>query len=167
MNLLIIRHAIAEDREAFAGTGQPDDQRPLTDDGIKKMKKAANGLQRAVDAIDHLATSPLTRAAQTAEIISEAYDIGGAEVVPALVPGARPDDFVEWCAPHGDKDVVAIVGHEPHLSSLAAWLTGEDAGSEIELKKGGACLIQFDRAPARGEGTLRWLLTPRLLRRLD
>jgi phosphohistidine phosphatase len=166
MNLLIVRHAIAEDREVFAGTGQPDDQRPLTDEGVKKMKKAAKGLMRAVDEIDHLATSPLTRAAQTAEIISEMYGTGGAEVVPALVPGARHDEFVEWCALHGDRDVVAIVGHEPHLSSLAAWLTGAVGGSEIELKKGGACMIGFDGAPARGAGTLRWLLTPRLLRRL-
>ncbi|MGK2962823.1 MAG: phosphohistidine phosphatase SixA [Gemmatimonadaceae bacterium] len=167
MNLLIVRHAIAEDREDFAETGQPDDQRPLTDQGKRKMKKAARGLQRAVDNIDHLATSPLTRAAQTAEIISEVFGIGGAEVVPALVPGARPEEFVEWCAPHGDRNVVAIVGHEPHLSSLAAWLTGEAGGSEIDLKKGAACLIEFDGAAARGGGTLRWLLTPRRLRRLD
>lgn len=166
MNLLIVRHAVAEDREDFAETGHPDDQRPLTDEGMRKMKKAVKGLQRAVEQIDHLATSPLTRAAQTAEIISEAYGVGGAEVVPALVPGARPEDFIEWCAPHADRDLVAIVGHEPDLSSLAAWLTGEDGGSEIELKKGAACLIEFDRAAARGEGTLRWLLPPRLLRRL-
>ncbi len=166
MNLLIVRHAIAEDREDFAETGQPDDQRPLTDAGIRKMKKVARGLQRAVDQIDHLATSPLTRAAQTAGIISEAYGIGGAEVVRALVPGASPEEFITWCVPHIDRDLVAIVGHEPHLSSLAGWLTGEDDGSEIELKKGGACFIGFDGAPARGEGTLKWLLTPRLLRQI-
>ena len=166
MKLLIIRHAIAEDREEFGKSGKPDEQRPLTRAGRRRMKEAAKGLKRAVDSIDHLATSPLVRAAQTAEIISDAWDIGGAEVIPALAPEARPEAFAEWCAQHAEKDVVAVVGHEPHLSSLATWLlTGQD-GSRIELKKGGACLIDLGPEIRSGSGTLLWLLTPRIMRRL-
>ena len=130
------------------------------------MKKAAKGLREAVDTIDHLATSPLTRAAQTADILSATYGIGGAEVIPSLVPEARPEDFVDWCAIHADKDVVAIVGHEPHLGTLVTWLLTGQNDSRVELKKGGACVIEFDGAPRGGNGTLLWLITPRLMRRL-
>ena len=45
MNFLVIRHAIAEDREAWALTGVSDDERPLTEAGRRKMKRAVRGLQ--------------------------------------------------------------------------------------------------------------------------
>lgn len=166
MKLLVVRHAIAEDREEFAATGESDDVRPLTRDGKKKMRRVAKGLRNAIDTIDHLATSPLTRAAETAEIISKAYGLGDAEVTPVLTPYARPEQFEEWCAPHVEKEVVAIVGHEPHLGSLVTWLLMGSNDPRIELKKGGACLIEFESQPARKSGTCLWLLTPRMLRDL-
>ena len=46
MKLLLIRHAIAEEREDFARTGKDDRLRPLTDEGRKKMKQAARGLRK-------------------------------------------------------------------------------------------------------------------------
>ena len=46
MKLLLIRHAIAEEREDFARTGKDDRLRPLTDEGRKKMKQAARGPAR-------------------------------------------------------------------------------------------------------------------------
>jgi phosphohistidine phosphatase len=166
MKLLIIRHAIAEDREEFAKSGKPDEQRPLTRAGRRKMKEAAKGLRRAVRTIDHLATSPLVRAAQTAEIVSDTWGIGGAEVIPALAPEARPEALAEWAAAHTGHDVVAVVGHEPHLSSLATWLLSGQSDSRIDMKKGGACLIDMGSELRPGSGTLLWLVTPRLLRRL-
>src|SRR6478672_122417 len=58
MKLLLIRHAIAEEREDFARTGKDDRLRPLTDEGRKKMKQGARGLRRCVPAFDLLAPSP-------------------------------------------------------------------------------------------------------------
>ncbi|MEO8193500.1 MAG: phosphohistidine phosphatase SixA [Gemmatimonadales bacterium] len=166
MRLLVIRHAIAMDREKFARDEEPDDQRPLTAGGAKKMKRVVKGLRAEVRALDHLATSPLTRAVQTADIVADAYGIDEPEVTPALTPDARFEDFEAWCATHEDKDVVAVVGHEPHLSSLVTWLLTSHSQSRIELGKGGACLVDFESAPCRDSGTLSWLLTPKQLRRL-
>jgi phosphohistidine phosphatase len=73
MKVLIIRHAIAEERDDFARTGKDDRLRPLTDEGRKKMKQAARGLKALVPEIDLLATSPLTRAAQTAAVLDSVY----------------------------------------------------------------------------------------------
>ena len=46
MRLLFIRHAIAEDRDEWAKSGRPDAERPLTDRGRERMRRAARGLTR-------------------------------------------------------------------------------------------------------------------------
>ena len=166
MQLLVIRHAIAMDRDEFAESGESDDHRPLTKDGVKRMRKDAKGLREIVDRIDVLATSPYTRAVETAAIVSEEFGIGPAEVSASLVPDVHFDEFERWAQLHANRDVLAIVGHEPHLSGLVTWLMMGGGDSRIELKKGGACMLSFDSAIRRGSGTLLWLLSPRQLRAL-
>src|SRR5690349_23208472 len=73
MNLLVIRHAIAEDKENFAATGRSDDQRPLTDAGRTKMRRGTQGLRTLIGKVAMLASSPLVRARETAEIRSEEH----------------------------------------------------------------------------------------------
>lgn len=164
MKLLVIRHAIAEDKAAFAKTGTSDDARPLTDDGRKKMRQVAKGLRSLVPDLDLLAASPLVRAKQTAEIVAKAYDRQIDEIVEALRPSARFADGLEWLGRHASLDGVAIVGHEPHLSEFVTWLVCGGEQSRLDLKKGGACLLTFDAKPARAGARLDWLATPALLR---
>ena len=95
MKLLVIRHAIAMDRDEFADTGEPDDRRPLTNYGAKRMRKNAKGLRTIIDKIDRFGTSPLTRAIETAEIVSEVFSIDQAELCAALVPGIAVEEFEE------------------------------------------------------------------------
>ena len=164
MDLLIVRHGVAEDKEAFAETGKSDDERPLTDKGRKKMKRAARGLRSLVPEIGLLVTSPLVRARETAEIIAAAYgmddDLGLEDV---LRPESSFDAFAEWLRPYSDRSPVCVVGHEPHLSGLATWLMSGAKESQFELGKGGACLLSFDGAPKRGDAMLCWLLTSKQL----
>jgi phosphohistidine phosphatase len=165
MRLLLIRHAIAEEREDFARTGKDDDLRPLTDEGRKKMKQSARGLRTLAPAIDVLATSPLTRAAQTAAIVDSVY--GGLDEVEIeeLTPDTTPEDFLRWLRKQ-KVDTVAAVGHEPSLGQILGWfLTGTDRRL-FAFRKGGACLLEFADEPAGGTATLLWALTPAQLRRL-
>jgi phosphohistidine phosphatase len=164
MHLLIIRHAIAEDRDDFAKTGKPDDLRPLTADGRSKMIHCAEGLREIAPEISVLASSPLTRARETAEIVADEYGIDIRATTEALVPGAPLSAFIDWIGDRADQPVVAVVGHEPHLSELATWLISGVEKSHLELKKGGACLISFKGAPKKGSGTLEWALHPSHLR---
>jgi phosphohistidine phosphatase len=166
VQLLVLRHAIAMDREEFAASGESDDRRPLTKAGAKRMRKGAKGLREIVDRVDVLATSPYARAVETAEIVSDELGIDPAEVSASLVPDVHFEEFEQWAQAHANSDVVAIVGHEPHLSGLVTWLMTGSGDSRIELKKGGACLIDFDSNIRRGSGRLVWLLTPRQLRGL-
>lgn len=165
MHLLLIRHAIAEDRDSFSKTGQEDDLRPLTSEGRYKMVQCAEGLRAIAPKISMLATSPLTRARETAEIVAEEYGMDIRATTDALRPKAAFGDFVEWIADH-DHPIVAVVGHEPHLSGLVTWLVSGLEESHMELKKGGACLLSFKGAPKKCGGTLEWALHPNHLRKI-
>ena len=167
MELLAIRHGVAEERETFAETGQDDSLRPLTKEGRSKMERVAKGLRRALPALDVIATSPFRRAEQTATIVAGAY--GDTEVVQlaALTPDGPQRAFITWLRGRGEGDRVAIVGHDPHLPSLVSWLvTGEAIEGRFTLRKGGACLLEIDGQPRAGKATLIWSLTPSLLRRV-
>lgn len=165
MKLLLIRHAIAEEPEDFARTGRDDRQRPLTDDGRKKMKQNARGLREQVPGVDLLATSPLTRAAQTGAILDSVYG-GLSEVeIEELAPEASPTEFLRWLRKQ-KGETIAAVGHEPSLSLILAWLLTGTERRLFSFRKGGACLLEFADEPAAGTATLLWALTPGQLRDL-
>jgi phosphohistidine phosphatase len=164
MHLLIIRHAIAEDRDDYAKTGKPDELRPLTADGRAKMIHCAQGLRHIAPEISVLATSPLTRAQETAEIVADEYGIQIRSTAEALQPAAELTEFIDWVGDRAEQPVVAVVGHEPHLSKLATWLISGVDESHIELKKAGALMISFKGAPKRGAGKLEWAMHPSHLR---
>jgi phosphohistidine phosphatase len=166
MQLLIVRHSTAEDKAVFAKMGTSDDLRPLTVEGKDIMARSAAGLLEVVPRISELATSPLVRARETAEILAHAYKLKIGATTNVLSPDAPVEKFIEWFAERAKQDVVAIVGHEPHLSALATWLMCGTKDSRIELKKGGACLLTFRGAPKAGSATLEWLMHPKHLRAL-
>jgi phosphohistidine phosphatase len=160
MELLVIRHGPAMDKEEFAKTGKSDDLRPLTSAGMEEMKEIAKGLRAVVKKIDVLATSPLVRAVQTAEIVGAEYEISESKTIKCLSPDSDPKEFKKWCEDFAEVKRVAIVGHEPHLTMLVTWLLTGEEDSIIELKKGGMCLLDFDDEIKSGSGILRWLITP-------
>lgn len=163
MKLLVVRHATAADKDEFARTGKSDDLRPLTLAGKREMRDVARGIREVVAAIDTLATSPLVRAVQTAEILGEAYDRK-----PGPVEWLRPEtpyeEFAQWARSHREKKVVAIVGHEPHLSGLVSWLLAASKRSLLELKKGAACLLEVEEASGASSAMLLWSMAPKHLR---
>jgi phosphohistidine phosphatase len=161
MKLLIVRHADAGDHVEFAKTGKPDDQRPLSKKGVDQMKSAVDGLKKLVPTADLVVTSPYVRAEQTAEIVRQAYgDDVPLEITDTLEPGRPPVAFETWLRDRGTQEVVVAVGHEPHLGMLATWLTAGTDDSAVDFKKGGACLIVFEKRLKRGSGVLRWLMGP-------
>jgi phosphohistidine phosphatase len=167
MQLLVIRHAIAEDKEAFAKTGRPDAERPLTKHGRKVMARVAKGLRRQVKSIDVLAASPLVRAAQTAAIVAKEYGETFVDTVPALAPDSPPAAFATWLRTQRDAEVVAVVGHEPHLGMLVTWLMTGARESHVTIDKGGACMLEIEGQPGARSATLDWSLTPDVLAKLS
>lgn len=171
MKLLLIRHALAENREKFARSGADDSERPLTGKGRRRMQAIAHGLAGFLDPpeLASLLTSPLVRAVQTAEIVQRVFDGPEPEVTDALLPAARSEQLLQALraqAPAADA-TVAAVGHEPHLSSVASWfLTGRERPLLL-LKKGSATLIELGDDPEPGGGLLLWSIPPRALRQME
>ncbi|MFL5605298.1 MAG: phosphohistidine phosphatase SixA [Gemmatimonadaceae bacterium] len=164
MQLLVIRHAVAQTREEFAG--DDDAQRPLTKEGRRQMRRVATGLRHVVGDLDVLAASPFLRAMQTAEIVAEEFAGVDIATVEALEPESALPAFVTWLRKQREAELVAVVGHEPHLGTLVTWLLTGTEESRTPLKKGGACLLDFPSLPRTRGAMLHWALTPALLRDL-
>ncbi len=163
MRLLIIRHAIAED--LGADDDRDDAERRLTRRGRRRMRAAAAGLTNVIDHVDVLASSPLVRADQTAQIVSKAF--GGLHVTRIEVLANKPvRDVLRWVQGQAADATVALVGHEPQLGLLVSWLLSGEQRSFVKFRKGGACLLEFVRSVKAGRATLLWMLSPRALRKL-
>jgi phosphohistidine phosphatase len=164
MRIVLFRHGPAGRRDV---SRWPDDaSRPLTPRGEERTFAAAKGLRRLLgEGPVRIATSPLTRCAETAALLAEA--LGDARVVslPALAPGGSAHELLNFVTRGKADETVVLVGHEPDLGKFAGTLLfGAPAG--LPLKKAGACLIHFVGEVAPGEGQLRWFMPPRALRRL-
>jgi phosphohistidine phosphatase len=167
MRLLLIRHGKAGDPKEWSKSGQDDSKRPLTPAGRRRMRDAARGLTRLIPRLDVLATSPLTRASQTAKILYKAYDHHPQFLeADVLSGGHKPAEVIRWIKDH-DLDAggtVALVGHEPDLSRWAAWfLSNREQPNMVEMKKGAVAAIDFPRRLAGGKGTLVGLWTAKAL----
>lgn len=163
--LILIRHAQAGDAMQFIReTGQPDHFRPLTAKGIKRNAAAALGLRQLGVPIDQLWSSPLCRAEQTAAGIAEVYGIDW-QSLPDLQPPWNPSLLGSWLeARVAPGQVVALVGHEPDLSSLLDyWLFGRVAFGGLEMKKGSMAMLMCPVGFGPGALTLNWLLPQSLL----
>jgi len=157
--LYIVRHAVAEDESP----GGLDSDRRLTPKGRKRFARMVERLVARGLEIDLVATSPLVRCRETAEII--AGGLGGAprvEVVAALAPGADWQSLVEWTVQQ-DAARVAWVGHAPCVGRLVAVSIG-DASAAVRMSKGAIAAIALDDGPGQ-PGELDWLVTPELLGR--
>ena len=162
LELYLIRHGVAAER----GKEWPDDsKRPLTPEGIDRLRKAAHGLDALDITFEQIVTSPLVRTRQTAEILAE--ELKGKPPIAtsdALAPAGSAASVMQELTKYVKSPRVALVGHEPNMGELAAQLIG--ARNPLEFKKGGMCRIDFDMLPPKGAGTLRWFLTPKMLRKL-
>ena len=166
MKLLVIRHAIAEDPKVFAKANADDGERPLTPRGRRRMRAGALGLRRVAPEVDFLATSPLTRAEQTADIVARAYKELKVIKLNHLAPEASVQSLLKWLQERKHDSTVALVGHEPQLGIFVSWMLTGLQESFVKLKKGGACLLELKEQVRPGRARLLWALAPAQLRLL-
>lgn len=166
MELILIRHAIAEEREEFIKKGLEDHLRPLTLKGRKRMQKVCVRMLDFVKEIDLIVSSPHTRARQTAEIVSQIYFETKVVEAPELVPHSPPQAFLKWLRVQGrNYRRIVVIGHEPNLSSFASYMLSGKADSFIDLKKSGIiCLEMESFANADvGSSQLSYSIPPKFL----
>lgn len=158
----LIRHGVAE----ALGDLWPDDaKRPLSEAGMASLRRSARRLIAAGVHFDVVLTSPLLRARQSAEIMAAVCDPKPSIVViDSLAPGGSHQELLADLAKHAKRTRLALVGHEPGLGELAARLIG--LRQPLRFKKAGVLRIDLDDLPPTGLGALRWMMPPKLLRRL-
>lgn len=158
-------------RHAHAVTTEEDPSRPLSARGRGEVARLARfflgngGFQPA-----QVWHSPLRRSRESADDLVRRL---GLDVVMVEIPGIQPEDDAQQLADRlqlypRDRGNLAIVGHEPHLSALAALLvTGRKRASAFRLKKGDVLTLQAAEGVHKKSGLsrwrVRWHVTPELL----
>lgn len=163
VKLYFVRHGIA----VPAGTpGYPNDDRPLTDEGIEKMTEAAKGIAKLIPKFELIMSSPLKRACDTANIIAKEINYKGEiEISKVLLPGCTAKSLLNYLVKYKDKENILIVGHEPDFGMIASALIGSNS-PVVVFKKGALCRIDLDDLPPKQPGQLVLLLQPKTLRAL-
>lgn len=159
MKLYFLRHGLAGDKTKWKGD---DALRPLTKEGVAKMKRIAATLQHLDLGVDVIITSPLARATQTAEIAARQLHLASKMVEDArLAPGFDAEKLRKILREYPSDATVMVVGHEPDFSDTIAVLIG---GGHVVLKKGGLALVELPGVGSR-RGELVELIQPKVLAR--
>src|SRR5438552_1846697 len=145
MKLYFLRHGQAD----WASWKKPDDERPLTKRGKREMRDVAKFLDRLKVRPDLIVTSPLPRAAQTAEIAAD-YLKAKVRKDESLAPGFGRSKLRTVVKRHR-ANVLMLVGHEPDFTNVISGLTG----ASLKLSKAGVALVDVD--PESEKAKLLWL----------
>lgn len=169
MNLYLLRHGIASDPgEDGLPADLPDAERPLSERGRERMKSVIAALKKLELNFDLVASSPLLRARQTAEMVNVALKRSRkVKLMPPLAPEGSPKTLLEellHVAPRAQD--VLMVGHEPYLSRLISLLISGSTSAAIDLRKGGLAKLKLTDVRYGRCATLDWILPPKLAARL-
>lgn len=156
MQLFVIRHSIAED----TAPGGADADRALTEDGKVRLRKVVRGLAALDVPLERVLTSPWRRAAETARRVAKLA--GTQPIVTELLTQSPRAELLALIAE--SPEATAVVGHEPWLGELVAWLAFGDTkhGDALAIKKAGVAWLEGSAVP--GGMQLRALLPPGVLR---
>jgi phosphohistidine phosphatase len=158
MLLYLVRHAYAGQH---GDPNYPDDTlRPLTKKGRRQFRRLVKKLARRGFAPSVVATSPLVRCRQTANVIAKRLKLRRVDELDALRPGSQLEPLLAWTEEQ-QADAVAWVGHSPDVEQLAAALLGARDGVVL-FAKGAIAAIDFPDGLTAGHGELEWLATPKL-----
>lgn len=157
MQLWLVRHAVAAERDEFEG---PDGERPLTAKGRRRFRRFSQWLASETRLPEIIVSSPLVRAAQTAQILAKSCGIKKTAVqfTDLLAPGVDIGELLKF-ARDLPADRVALVGHEPDMSEILAVLVG---GGAFHFDKGFVASVEFSSLPPAGDGRLAWFVGPKL-----
>ncbi len=178
IELYLIRHGIAAEQDTYKN----DYDRPLTAAGIKRTQQVFQRLGDLALQFDHVLTSPLIRAQQTAALLHQQGLCNVVEEIDCLAPDGTLAAWLDWlnhwwstaCTISAESvHRIALVGHQPNLGLWAECLVWGTTKSAIVLKKAGIIGITLP-APDRfstginmgsivGSCQLFWLTAPKLL----
>jgi len=158
MRIYLVRHGKAA-QSGYAN----DEDRPLTERGESDVARIARRMAKAGVTVHQIRHSGLVRARQTAEILASALHPPDGVIA---VAGLKYGDPVEALARelHLEPEPVMFVGHNPFMEELASLLlTGQTGHRPVWFTTAGTACLEY----GQGAWSLRWLLTPEIVRKAE
>ncbi len=164
MVIYFLRHANAG-QKAFSSL-EKDEKRPIDKIGEQQSHDVGRALAAIGVSVNVIISSPLTRAMQTAAIVSQ--EIGHEEKIvtdAALRPEATFEQFKGLLNRHKDRLAIMVVGHDPSMTEFVnKVLSGGVPMAAVEMKKCGVAKVEKElRRPA----VLRWCMTPKVVQKVQ
>lgn len=162
---LLMRHAKSD----WDVPGVDDFDRPLSRRGLSDAPRMGIALARAGAVPGRIVASPAVRARRTAELAVEAGGLGAEVELDETLYGAPGEAWIEvFRRLPASCEIALVVAHSPGIAEAAAELIGGKA----RLRLPTAAIACVDLEVGRwaeigaGDGELRWLLVPKLVKAL-
>ena len=164
MVIYFLRHANAGQKHF--SSPENDEKRPIDKLGEQQSHDVGRALAAIGVTVNVIISSPLTRAMQTAGIVSQ--ELGHEEKIVtdnALRPEATFEQFKGLLNRFQDKLAIMVVGHDPSMSEFVNLvLSGGRPMAAVEMKKCGVAKVEKElRRPA----VLRWSMPPKVVQKIQ
>jgi len=166
MTIYFLRHASAGKKALNEKLNEKkDERRPLDEDGMLQARYIGRMLASLDIRVEHILSSPLKRATQTASLVANELAFEQAiELKDALRPEAEFEQFQGMLAHYRKSEALMVVGHNPSFTEFLSKTISESTGAaQIEFKKGAVAKVEMSGKA----GTLHWLVIPRIARALQ
>lgn len=160
--LLILRHAKAQPDSPLG-----DWSRELAERGRRDAPRMGGVIRERIGRPDAIVSSDAHRARQTAELAAAALGSDGPIAFDHRIYDAALGELVEVVRSLSDElGSVLLVGHNPGLEALVAFLSGKEA-TEVRLPTAGLAQVELDvehwADAGPGSGRLVAIITPKAL----
>lgn len=160
---MMMRHAKSDWGVGFAD----DHERPLAPRGVKAARRMGRFIADAGVTPELVVSSTAVRALTTAELAAEAGEWGCPIITDSQLYASDPETVLELVGETDPEiECLLIAGHEPTWSGLVAWLIG---GGRVSMPTAAVACLDMPRGGwadlAPGTCELRWLMTPKMLKR--
>jgi len=146
IRIVLVRHARPESAAAADYLGPP-----LSEEGRKTHAKITEELKQQGIVPTNILSSPLKRAMETAEIMSDVFDDIPVMSVELLDGDHSIEEILDSLDRFQEGETVFLVGHVPNMTELANRLSPENVTDGV--KKSGCVIFDFPEKAALGQGT--------------
>ena len=157
MDLILWRHAEAEDLPECDAQDARDMARSLTPRGEKQAARIAGWLDRQLSENTRILASPARRCEQTVLALGRKYKIRN-----ELAPGSSPGQLLELVQWPNGKSSVLVVGHQPTLGQTIAQLLGLQE-SECPVRKGAVWWLRMRERDGQSQTVVVTVQSPEVL----
>lgn len=157
MDLILWRHAEAEDWPEGNPQAASDLERSLTARGEKQAARMATWLDRQLPEGARIVVSPARRCEQTALALGRKYRVRS-----ELAPGASAAQLLELVQWPFSKTPILVIGHQPTLGQAIAQLLGLQE-SDCPVKKGALWWLRSRDRDGQSQTVLVTLQSPEVM----